>query len=115
VDDDAGALSVLQMILEDEGYSTAQAANGREALERIAERRPDLILLDLRMPVMGGWELQALLQAEAEPIPIVFLSAIPHLEQQAQEHAAATFLAKPFELDELLRIVERFARRPSGS
>ena len=55
VDDDEGIRGIIQMTLELEGYSVATASNGKEALDRIAEHRPALILLDLMMPIMTGW------------------------------------------------------------
>ena len=57
VEDDAALRELLAMILESEGIDVETAANGREALARMAERFPALVLLDMRMPVMDGWQL----------------------------------------------------------
>lgn len=59
VDDDADIRAVLQAVLESDEFTVATAADGHEALARITEDRPRLILLDLQMPVMSGWELLA--------------------------------------------------------
>src|SRR5262245_17777894 len=56
VDDDESIRQVVSIFLSDEGYEIAGAGNGREALELVTDFRPDIILLDLRMPVMDGWE-----------------------------------------------------------
>lgn len=100
---------MLRLLLEDEGYRVATAANGRQALERIAEQRPKLILLDLQMPVMNGWELQEQLHRHQPDVPVVFMTAGLRAKAEAERHHAAGYLAKPFDLDELLCLVSRFA------
>jgi two-component system chemotaxis response regulator CheY len=108
VDDDPDILDALSEILEVEGYDVRRARNGREALQRISEGRPDLILLDLMMPVMDGWEFARTLGPVARP-PIVVLSADRNVSQKANEIGAVGWLAKPFELTELLALVRRVA------
>ncbi len=63
VDDDAGIRRMIAAVLEDEGYRVRLADHGREALDRIAEHPPQLVVLDLQMPVMSGWELHEQLRA----------------------------------------------------
>ena len=109
VDDDEGIRGIIQMTLELEGYSVATAANGKEALDRINERRPALILLDLMMPIMTGWEVLGQLRTSGLGIPVVFMTAGFRAHSEAERHHADGHLAKPFDIDELLRIVERFA------
>jgi CheY-like chemotaxis protein len=107
VDDDPDILEALSEILEAEGYEVDRARHGQEALARIEQRRPDLILLDLMMPVMDGWEFsQALRQrSDWDDIPVVVLSADRQAGAKARVVGARGFLAKPFELNELLRVV----------
>ena len=108
-DDNRGVRETLQAILEDEGYEVATAANGRQALERIAARRPDLVLLDLQMPVMSGWEVNAVLHEQQANIPVVFMSAGFDAREEAAVHDADGYLDKPFEFEDLLAAVRRFA------
>jgi two-component system response regulator MprA len=112
VDDDAGIREFIRLGLEDEGYAVSTAANGLQALESVAASQPALVLLDLQMPVMNGWQLQVRLREEHSSIPVVFMSAIDDVADQAALHGAAGSLAKPFGLQRLLDMVARFARCP---
>jgi CheY-like chemotaxis protein len=107
VDDDPDILDALSEILEAEGYEVDRARHGQEALARIDQRRPDLILLDLMMPVMDGWEFAHALRRRPDgaSYPVVVLSADRQAGAKARVVGARGFLAKPFELNELLRVV----------
>jgi CheY-like chemotaxis protein len=107
VDDDQDIRLTIEMILESEGYSVALAANGREALERVAEHQPAMVLLDLQMPVMNGWQLLSELRSHHEQIPVVFMTAGYRAHLEAERHRADAHLSKPFEMDELLLLVKR--------
>jgi DNA-binding response OmpR family regulator len=104
VDDDPDILDALSEILEVEGYDVQRARNGREALQRLEQSLPDLVLLDLMMPVMDGWEFARSLAPGARP-PIIVLSADRNVSAKAKEIGALGWLAKPFELSELLEAV----------
>jgi two-component system chemotaxis response regulator CheY len=104
VDDDPDILDALSEILEAEGYDVQRARNGREALQRLEQGLPDLVLLDLMMPVMDGWEFARSLAPGARP-PIIVLSADRNVSAKAKEIGALGWLAKPFELSELLEAV----------
>jgi len=104
VDDDPDILDALSEILEVEGYDVQRARNGREALQRLEHGLPDLVLLDLMMPVMDGWEFARSLAPGARP-PIIVLSADRNVSAKAKEIGALGWLAKPFELSELLEAV----------
>ena len=104
VDDDPDILDALSEILEVEGYDVQRARNGREALQRLEHWLPDLVLLDLMMPVMDGWEFARSLTPDARP-PIIVLSADRNVSVKAKEIGALGWLAKPFELSELLAAV----------
>jgi CheY-like chemotaxis protein len=103
VDDDPDILDAICDILSAEGYGVARARHGREALDRVERSRPDLILLDLMMPVMDGLAFaHALGERRLDPaIPIVVISADgnPH---RAASIGARGFLPKPFDIDALL-------------
>ncbi len=104
VDDEVAILEALTDILSVEGYEVATAANGAEGLKRAGEERPDLILLDLMMPVMDGQEMLRRLKESPDlrAIPVVVMSAGRVSKSELQ---GSRFLAKPFELDDLLDTV----------
>lgn len=115
VDDDFGILDALSDVLTDEGYDIITARNGREALERIAVTRPDVILLDFMMPIMdGGQTLQAL---QADPslrsIPVIMMSAVSKASLPLDCQPTA-FIAKPFEIKSLLEQLERILGTAAG-
>ena len=110
VDDDPDILEALSEILEAEGFSIRRARNGREALERLTPEPPQLILLDLMMPVMDGWEFAQRMRQrppEIARIPIIVLSADRNVGSKAADLGAVGHLAKPFELNDLLELVRR--------
>jgi CheY-like chemotaxis protein len=103
VDDDPDILDAICDILDAEGYRVSRARHGQEALEQVDSVRPDVILLDLMMPVMDGVAFaQALRQRPLlRDIPIVVISADGN-PQRAAAVGAAGYLAKPFDIDALL-------------
>ena len=111
VDDDEAIRSLITEVLAEEGFAVANAVNGRQALDRIAAQLPGLVLLDLQMPVMTGWETLAALQTAQVLVPVVLMSAGVRVQQEAARHHAAGYLAKPFALDDLVAVVERFTQR----
>lgn len=106
VDDEPDIVDFLTMVLKDEGYSTQAAADGVEALEKMREMRPALVVLDLMMPRMTGFEvLDSLRRSPVSPRPsILVLSAKSTHEDilNALEKGADDFIAKPFDLEDLL-------------
>ena len=97
-----------------EGYGVLTAADGLEALHFLAaEVAPDLVLLDMHMPGVGGADLAAELQALDHDYPLLLVTADPDPAACAREVGADAWLAKPFELTELLEVVERLLARPS--
>jgi two-component system, chemotaxis family, chemotaxis protein CheY len=93
-----------------------RARNGQEALERLAVLRPQLILLDLMMPVMDGWEFARRMRQDPKiaNIPVVVLSADRNVGPKARDLGAVGHLAKPFELNDLLDVV-RSALKATGA
>lgn len=106
VDDEADIRATVAAMLEIEGYSVAEAANGADALVAIEHDPPDIILLDMRMPILDGWGFAAELRRRNHVIPIVVMTAARDAAHWAAEVAAATFVAKPFGYDDLLAAVE---------
>ena len=106
VDDDDTIRELIVMALDDEGYETAVACHGAEALAQLGRCPADLILLDMRMPVMDGWEFARAYRAAPGPhAPMVVLTAGRSASEAATTIGAAAYLAKPFELEHLLGTV----------
>ena len=110
VDDDPDIQIMLQEVLRDEGYDVRLASNGREALEHVERERPDLIVLDLMMPVMDGRQFYQQFRARQPAgygrVPVLLVSAGYGLRETARELGSDGYLPKPFDLDALMRQVE---------
>jgi len=109
VDDDTDFRTVLGEVLADEGYRIVEAANGDEAMTVLGSLTPDVILIDLLMPVINGWSLFALIEERPElrSTPVVFLSAVAHMAPGG----GSLVLKKPLDLPELMKLLD--ALRPS--
>ncbi len=109
VEDDPDLLALMEMILSESGRRVRTAPEGRAALARVAEEMPGLILLDMRMPGMNGWDFARELRARhRSACPIVVVTAAENARRRAEEIGADGWLAKPFDLDEVLAMVDRF-------
>lgn len=113
VDDELAILEALQEVLSSEGYAVSTASNGAEGLLRAAEHPPDLVLLDLMMPVMDGWEMLRRMQEDPQlqRVPVIIMSAG---RVSPSELNGLHFLAKPFDLERLLVLVERQTGQRQG-
>ena len=109
VDDEVDTLNLVRIILESAGYTVEMAEIGREAFEKIDFRKPDLVLLDIRLPEMDGYEICRRLKEDPETkyVPVVMFSASgsEHTAERAREAGADGFLVKPFTMDQLLDAV----------
>jgi two-component system, chemotaxis family, chemotaxis protein CheY len=108
VDDDPDLREFLGLTLASMGFEVISAANGQEALDVVTRHTPDLILLDMKMPVMNGWEFCRALEGRDACPPIVVLTAAPDPAARAAEVHAQGWLGKPFEYADLETIVRRF-------
>lgn len=112
VDDDSDMLDALKAILGSNGYECRGATNGQHALELIANAKPALVLLDMQMPVMNGWECaRKLRKSYGRGLPIVVVTAAKHAATRRDEADADGVLPKPFAIEQLLRVVGRYAAR----
>ncbi|MBX3207743.1 MAG: response regulator [Labilithrix sp.] len=108
VEDDDALRELLALMLEGEGLVVETAANGHEALASIAVRAPRIVLLDMTMPVMDGWQFCRELDRRAWPRPkIVVVTAATDPAGRADEVGADGWLAKPFDREALLALVHR--------
>jgi DNA-binding response OmpR family regulator len=107
VEDELDLLDLEREALTDKGYRVVTAQNGAEALERIRDEVPALILLDMRMPVMDGWTFARLVRENyGRQIPIAVVTAAEDSKLRADEIGADADLGKPFEMRELYELVE---------
>jgi CheY-like chemotaxis protein len=105
VDDDPLVVAAIAASLDLRGYPYRTAGNGEEALRAIELIRPALVLLDLHMPVMDGERFIRELRSRGIALPIVLMSSEANVAHWAREVGAAGFLAKPFEIPSLTRLV----------
>ena len=112
VDDDPSILGLMTDILTGEGYRVLPAENGAEALRVLEKDRPCVVLLDMRMPTLDGWGFASAMRDRGLRYPVVVVTAAENARAWAQEIGADAYLAKPFQLKDLLRVVERFCPRP---
>lgn len=114
VDDDESIREFISVALMDEGYAVQTAADGAEALVSIKQERPGVILLDMRMPIMDGWEFSRVYRTTPAPhAPIIVVTAARDAAERASQIHADGYLSKPFELDDLLAMVGRYVREAS--
>jgi len=114
VDDEPDVLLTLRMILESEGFDAILAADGETALRRIDEEHPDLVVLDIMMPVLDGWFVLAELAGRSRRPMVIVCSAKSAVADvaRARDLGAADYVTKPWDADDLLRrIRDRLAHR----
>ena len=115
VDDEERMRRVITDYLRIKGYDTMEAVDGVQALELFAQRKPDLVLLDVMMPRMDGWEVCRTIHANSD-VPIIMLTARGQEEDELQGFSlgADEYITKPFSLKILLARIEAVFRRISG-
>jgi DNA-binding response OmpR family regulator len=110
VDDEDDILNFLELVLHEKGYDVVTASGGQDALTRAQIEKPDLVLLDIMMPQMDGWEVLRLLRVDEETsqIPVAMLSARTEAKDRVQglQEGAVDYICKPFSLSELLSKIE---------
>ena len=115
VDDHAPVRELVRLVLEGAGYAVREAADGAEALRRVRETRPGVILLDLTMPGLDGPGFVAAYRAQPGPAaPVVVMSAAPEAPRWAAVLGATGRVGKPFALPELLAAVARVVGPPGA-
>jgi len=111
IDDDAAMLRSLSKVLKGEGAAVASACGAAEAIEHLTNRweRFDLIITDLRMPIVGGRTILGAVAVGFPRVPVIIITAFanPELEAQCIDEGAAAFLEKPLDTAQLLTAIER--------
>jgi two-component system response regulator RegX3 len=109
VEDEPDILMLLRVVIEMNGYDAALAADGSTALERLDAEKPDLVLLDLMLPVMDGWSVLAEMRSRPNPPPVIICSAARSARdvELAEERGAEAVLLKPLDMDQLLETMSQ--------
>ena len=111
-DDDPDILSIVSMSLETQGYTVHKAMNGREAVDLAHQHHPDLILMDMMMPVVSGYEAVAELKADADTRDIVIVGlsakAMATDMERATDVGIDGYITKPFRIAQVLSVVESY-------
>ena len=115
VEDDRNIAELLQLYLEKEGYAVITAEDGGKGLEKFRTIKPDLVLLDVMMPVMDGWAVCKAIRAESQ-VPIIMLTAKGETDDKVTglKSGADDYITKPFEMKEVLARIEAVLRRVNG-
>ena len=119
VDDYPDAREMYSEYLEFSGFDVVEAGNGMEALQRAVDTTPDIILMDLSLPVMDGWEATRRLKADqrTKAIPVVALTghALAGISEGAKQAGCDAFVTKPCLPEDLVREIRKILDRPSSS
>ena len=116
VDDEPGIVDVLSAVLEDAGHRASGASNGQEALSKLKASLPDVVLLDVEMPVLDGGATLSAMKADPRlsSIPVLMMSGIAESMVKRRCRGYDAFLRKPFSLDDLLDAVNSLLGRAAG-
>jgi two-component system response regulator VicR len=119
IEDEAEMIDLMQLILSRKGYQVSGAAGGQEGLEKARTEMPDLVLLDLMMPDMGGWEVYQQMKADEKmkDIPVIIVTAkAQSIDKVLGLYIAKVddYIAKPFSPTELIDSVEHVLRKPKA-
>ena len=116
VEDDRNIAELLQMYLEKEGYAVTTAGDGGQGLAKFRSIKPDLVLLDVMMPVMDGWAVCKAIRADSQT-PIIMLTAKGETDDKVAglKSGADDYVTKPFEMKELLARIEAVLRRTGSA
>ncbi len=108
-------LETVADILDFEGYDVGQARNGAAGLALIEHQPPALILLDMRLPVLNGWDFARILRERSIQVPILVMTAAQDARRWAGEIGTAGYVAKPFHIADLRKEVARFVDPPRSA
>lgn len=110
VDDEPDTLELVKLVLESGGFETVLASNGLEALDRVGKTRPDVVLLDIMMPDMDGWDVFRKIKEKYPTLPIAILTAkAQNIDKLLGLHVlkADDYITKPFGKNELINKVKK--------
>jgi two-component system KDP operon response regulator KdpE len=111
-EDDAVVRDALAAVIESEGYDVDVAADGRQAVAHATAHLPDLVLLDLNMPNVDGWNAFTKLDHMCPLLPVIVITARPHQYKEAVRLGVDAFMEKPLDFPVLLRAIRKFTHEP---
>lgn len=118
VDDDADILRIVELLLERNGYSVKTAPSGKEALQILRNMQPALLILDVTMPEMSGYDLCQVVKRDKrlQKVPVIFLTAkgTPQDYKTGHEMGAVIYMVKPFNASRLLKVVQLLVPLPEA-
>jgi CheY-like chemotaxis protein len=117
VDDEVGIANLLADVLSDEGHRVLVAVNGHEALKRVEEERPALVITDFMMPVMDGAQLIRALadHSDLKEVPVFLMSSAPEAALRDKCSGYALFIRKPFRIYDVVDLVTRVLNPPQNA
>jgi CheY-like chemotaxis protein len=113
VDDDRSVLDALGTLIESEGFEVVRAADGHEAVEKFRQQPIDIVLLDLNMPVKGGWDTLERLTTINPLLPIIVITARPDAYPVAMATGVAPLMQKPLDIPSLLEAMRELLAEPT--
>ena len=116
VDDQPGVRYLLTIIIEEEGHKAFTAQNGKEAVEMVSSHDPDLVFMDVRMPIMGGLEALRRIKMTFPCTEVVMMTAYGAEDtiDTALQNGALTCIAKPFDIEEIRNFIKQFSWKVSN-
>ena len=110
IDDEPGVVQLIKIRLEANGYETLSAADGEQGLQALKTHQPDLIILDVRMPIMDGYTFvrQAKRDGHLKNTPIIVLTAKEKLQDMFKLEGIKDYIVKPFNTDDLLSRIKQY-------
>lgn len=116
VDDQYGIRILLKEVLQKEGYETFLAANGMQAVEIVSEQKPDLVLLDMKIPGMDGIEILRKMKEVDPEIRVLIMTAYGELDmlKEATNLGALTHFSKPFDINKVRNLVKEYIAGPTS-
>ena len=115
VEDDGALARLMEALLVSAGHSVQTVGDGESALDAIRDHRPALILLDLTIPKLTGWQVLEQLQEAGDATPVILFTGNHAASQRAQSAGVAAAILKPFDVDELLATVDRLLQAGDGA
>ncbi len=115
VDDEPNMIDIAQAVLEEKGFKVTGVHSGRECLERLKKKKPGLILLDIRMPGMDGWDVLREIKRDerTKAIPVMMYTVMEKSldEETLRERGVEEFITKPFRLEDLVHKVQKILKK----